>query len=101
MNGFPIAGMSKTVAHVMSDLDVRKEKLVVQFTYHRELEHSSGILGIFRAKYMSVNVRYVSILVYRFLLMASSLKSVINMFAKKQELKVLHFDLLAAHFPEV
>jgi len=33
--------------------------------------------------------------------MTSFLKSVINMFAKKQELKVLHFDLLAAHLPDV
>jgi len=33
--------------------------------------------------------------------MALSLKSVINMFAKKQELEVLHFDLLAKCFPDV
>jgi hypothetical protein len=33
--------------------------------------------------------------------MASSLKNVINMFARKQELKVLHFDLLATRLPGV
>jgi len=33
--------------------------------------------------------------------MASSLKSVINMFARKQEHKVVHFDLLATRFPDV
>ena len=54
MDRFPVAGMSKRVAHVMPDLVVRKEDLVVQFKFHRELEHSSGILGSLRAKYMIV-----------------------------------------------
>jgi hypothetical protein len=52
VDGFPVAGMSKRF--VMPDQDDRKEKLVDQFKFHRELEHSSGILGSFRAKYMSV-----------------------------------------------
>jgi hypothetical protein len=54
VDGFPVAGISKRVAHVMPDLVVRKEYLVVQFKFHRELEHSTGILGSLSAKYMIV-----------------------------------------------
>jgi hypothetical protein len=45
--------MSNRVAHVMSELDVRKEYLVVQFKFHRQLEHGSGILVSLVAKNMS------------------------------------------------